>query len=208
LLEQAVARWEESRRLLTEYIERYPNSSEFSEVRFLLARAFQESAVLTRHRLKEAEVENVRLELRREMHGLINQSREEFRRLQTQLLREEGADLLDGLGQRFLRDCYFEIANNYYALDQFDKSIIAYTSAANRYPQDPQVLIAYLQMANCYDRLDEPGEALSMLVQAKVILKQLPESAFHHRKTNLTKKEWETWLDWARVMRRTEFSQQ
>ena len=84
-----------------------------------------------------------------------------------------------------------------------DGRAVAYNSAANRYSSDPQVLLAYLQMANCYDRLGDNGEAVSMLVQAKVILKQLPDEAFKSGNTNFSRKEWSEWLDWARQLRRT-----
>eukprot|EP00913_Durusdinium_trenchii_P035256 g32986.t1 len=166
-LKKAVARWEEARRRLSEFLERYPNSSSVNEARFLLAKSLQESAQLPRYLLKDAEVENVKIELRRNMYALLNEARDEFRNLQTRLLRLEEEELLGSLEQRFLRDCYFEIGHTYYALDEYRKAIVAYNSAANRYSRDPQVLLAYLQMANCNDRLGEHSEAISMLVQAK-----------------------------------------
>ncbi|GAB4135803.1 MAG: hypothetical protein Tsb009_02480 [Planctomycetaceae bacterium] len=200
-IEKTMPRWNETRLRLMEYTERYPDAPDAIEARYLLAKSLQESAQFPMYRLKEAEVENVKRELHRKRYSLLNQAREQFRKLQSQLLPLEEAEQLDALGQRFLRGCYFELAHCYYGMEEYRKAIVAYNSAANRYPQDPQVLMAYLQMANCNDRLGDPSEAVSMLVQAKVILKQLPESAFKSDRTNLSKKEWEAWLDWARKLR-------
>lgn len=202
-LKLAVTKWDESQRRLMEYLGRYPNADDIDEARFLLAKTLQQRAQLPRHLLKDAEVENVKIELRRNMFTLLNAARDEYRQLQTRLLRREEGDLLDSLEQRILRDCYFEIGHICFALGEYRRAIVAYNSAANRYSRDPQVLLAYLQMANCNDRLGEHGEALSMLVQAKVILRQLPDEAFQSGTSGLTKKQWETWLDWARRMRRT-----
>lgn len=202
-LKKSAERWEESRYRFVEYLERYPVSPHRNEARFLLAKSLQAESLYPQTVLKKAEVENVKLELRRKMYGLLQQARDEYRQLQAKLLPLEETGQLDQLGQQFLRDCYFEIAHTSFALDDYQKAITDYNSAANRYPQDPHVLLAYLQMAVCNDRLGQPAEALSTLVQAKVILKKLPEKTFSSERTNLSKKEWETWLDWARKIRTT-----
>jgi tetratricopeptide (TPR) repeat protein len=87
-------------------------------------------------------------------------SRDEFLALQAMLLERADADMLDELGQRILRDCHFEIARTHYALDEYEEAILAYSAAAHRYPHDPHVLLAYVQMAACYDRLGKTVEAM------------------------------------------------
>ena len=62
--------------------------------------------------------------------------------------------------------------------------------------RDPQVILAYLQISNCYKRLNKPSDALSSLEQAKVILKQMPDDAFQKNSTNMTRAEWKEWLEW------------
>jgi tetratricopeptide (TPR) repeat protein len=108
---------------------------------------------------------------------------------------------LDLLGQRMLRDAYFERAHNLYAMDKFEKAIEAYTSAANRYVEDPNVVLAYIQMANCYDRLGKPIDARGVAIQAMLIHKNLPEKAFAPDKTLMNRDEWRTWLEWAGALR-------
>ncbi|MFQ5735091.1 MAG: tetratricopeptide repeat protein, partial [Planctomycetaceae bacterium] len=202
LRDRAANLWRESIRRLEEHEERYPKTWETVSARFLIAKAAQELAGALREKLDEAEVENVRNEYRRRMNQHLKQAETRFRQLQTQLLREEEAKRLNELGRSYLRDCYYEIAHTLYALERFEAAIPAYTNAANRYPHDPQVLLAYLQMANCNDRLGDASEALSLILQAEVILKQLPDDVFTPDSTGMTKQEWKKWLTWAKQLRK------
>lgn len=196
--DEASAHWQEAVRRLEEYVGRYPQSKEAVEARFLVAKSLQHDAQISREKLDEAEVDNVKNEHRRRMNNSLRQARDEYRKLQSYLLKQEEADQLEDLGKSFLRDTYFEIAHAFFALEEFDKAIVAYNSAANRYPEDPQILLAYLQMANCNDRLGDKTEALSLIVQAEVILKQLPDKSFQARSSSMTKAEWKKWLQWAK----------
>jgi tetratricopeptide (TPR) repeat protein len=135
------------------------------------------------------------------MHARLQNAVQEFQILQKQLLGRDELDRLDDLGRQTLRDCYFEIAHTYYALSEYDRAIVAYGSAANKFADDPQVLLAYMQMSNCYGRLGRLQEAQSMLEQAKVVFSQMPDDVFQRETTNMTRKEWRDWLDWARQLR-------
>jgi len=196
----AFSQWDESYRLLEQYLKRYPKSPEALEGRFLLARALQHSAAQPRRKLQTAETENAKLELRRTIRTLLEEAVQQYRLLQQTLRNLEDSKQLGGLGERMLRDCYFEIAHTQFDLESYEESVKAYNVAANRYPLDPQVLLAYVQMANCYDHLKRPREAKLMLLQAEVILKGLPDDAFENRQTNLDKQGWKKWIEMARQL--------
>lgn len=198
--------WNETIRRLDEYLKRYSDSAEAVEARYLHAKALQHSADLPRRKLQYAETQNARMELNRSIKSLLRRAQNGFQRLHAQLLSLDGAGRLDKLGERMLRNCFFEIAHTLYAVEDYQQAIVAYSAAANRYPQDPQVLLAYVQMTNCYDRLNKPAEARGMLEQAKVIIKQMPEDVFQPKstKTNLTRVEWKSWLEKAIQLRRNE----
>ena len=194
---EAFRRWEESIQILDQYLKRYEHSAEAVEARFLLSKALQKSAAQPRRKLQVAETENAKLELRRTIRILLEEAIRQFRLLQVQLRASDDAGQLDDFGQRMLRDCFFEVAHTHFALEQYDRSITAYNIAANRYPLDPQVLLAYIQLANCYDRLNRPSEARRMLLQAKVILKGMTDDDFQSKPTNMDKQTWEKWLKWS-----------
>jgi len=53
-----------------------------------------------------------------------------------------------------LRNSRFAVGDTYFELEQYPQALRAYQSAANHYATSPEVLDAYLQIANIYRRLD------------------------------------------------------
>lgn len=195
--EPAAARWDEAVARLDEFLRRYPDAAEAADARFLLARALQRGAEYPRRRLKAAETENARQELARTVSQRLTQAAEQFQRVQAQLEPLESDDRLDPIRRRLLAESAFEIAHTYYALQSFEEAVRRYSAACHRYPRDPRVLLSYIQMSKCYERLGRTAEARSMIEQAKVLLRELPPETFAARTTNLARDEWMQWLDWA-----------
>lgn len=193
----ALARFDEAILRLEEFRDRCPHAAETPEVRFLLARALQKSAEFPEARWKAAETDNARNEYRRQMEERLDRAIRELQQLQALLLARQSAGQLDQTGQVMLRNCFFEIANCNFLIGRYEAAIAAYSASAGRYQQDPDSLGAYVQIANCYDRMQKPAEALSTLAQALLILKQLPEEAFTSVPTAMSRDEWQRWLDWA-----------
>jgi TolA-binding protein len=198
LLDEAFARWDDAATRLEEYLNRYPETAEALEARYMLAKALVHRSERPRLKLATADTENARLELRREMQANLEQASLEFLELRTTLTALQSGDGLDPLEERMLRDCHFEAAHTLYALGHYREAITHYSSAANRYAQDPRVLLAYLQMANCNERLGRPAETRSLVEQAKVLLDGMPAETFDPQLTALAKDDWKAWIDWSR----------
>jgi tetratricopeptide (TPR) repeat protein len=186
---------------LAEFVARYPKRPEGAEARFLLAKALRNRSQLPREKLKRAETDNARKELQSEIQRLLTEAQKQLDTLVDLLQAKDFAGMLDPLARRMLRDSYFERAHNLYALDHFDRAIEAYTTAANRYPEDANVFLAYIQMANCYDRLSKPIDARGAAIQAMLIHKNMPDKAFTQDKTLMNRDDWKSWLEWARELR-------
>ena len=186
---------------LEEFRDRYPNASETVEVRFLLAQALQKSAEFPAIRWKTAETDNARLEFRRQMQERLERAVRELQQLQTVLQTHQTAGQLDEAGQGMLRNCFFEIANCLFLLGRYEAAIAAYSTSAGRYQQEPDSLIAYVQIANCYDHMEKSAEAQSTLAQALLILKQLPDEAFSAAPSSKSRDDWKRWLNWAMKLR-------
>ena len=201
--EETAEKWALAARRLDEFVKRYPDKPESAEARYLLAKALVRSSDLPRRKLEAAETRNAQAEFSRAMRSLLERAREEFIRLQGDLNKLAGRDDLDSLGTTLLQCTAYEIARTSFALEDYDAAIAAYGAAANKYPGDSQVLIAYVQMMNCYDRQGKAAEARGMLEQAKVILRQLPAEALEGKssRTSLSRQEWEAWLEWADELR-------
>src|SRR5260370_32578324 len=170
-------RFDEGIQRLEDFSDRYPNALETIEVRFLLAEALQKSAEFPESRWKHAETDNARNEFRRQMQERLERAIRELQQLQTLLQALQTAGQLDEAGQGMLRNCFFEIANCLFLLERYDAAIAAYSTSAGRYQQEPDSLIAYVQIANCYNHMEKPAEPQSTLAQALLILQQLPDEA-------------------------------
>ena len=196
-----LARFDDAILRLEEFRDRYPTAPESPEVRFLLARALQKSAEVFESRWKTAETDIARSEFRRQMQERLERAIRELRALETHLLARQSAGQLDQAGQVMIRNCFFEVANCNFLLGRYEAAIFDYSTSAGRYQQEPDSLIAYVQIANCYDRLRKPAEAQSTLAQAQLILKQLPDEAFSGEPSAMTRADWQRWLDWATKLR-------
>ena len=129
----------------------------------------------------------------------VNKALKQFEQLRDELGGQNN-ERIDDLQQRLLKNCIFEIAHTFFDMRDYDKAIFAYNAAINRYPQDVQTLVAYIQMGQCHQRMKRPTEARNMLQQAMLLLShnQIPDAEFEMPSTNLDRREWEAWLVRAR----------
>lgn len=196
--------YEEATNRLREYVDRYPNSEMIHEARFLLSRSLQNLADQPHQEMKSAKTENAKQELKKKKIAFLKKAIEQLQLLNRELRTLEGQDQLDTLGKRLLKSTCFGTAHLLYLTEDYDEAIKAYHEAVNRYPQSTEVLIAYMKMSGCYESLGKKNEAKSMLEQAKIILKQMPDKVFESRATNLGREEWNRWLDWSRELRNSD----
>ena len=83
-----------------------------------------------------------------------------------------------------------------FELGRYEAAIKAYSTVTKRYQDKPEVLEAYVRIANAYRRLNKPAEARSALAQARIILGRMkPETQFAQT-TNYTRQQWSDRLDW------------
>lgn len=193
--------YEEATKRLREYVDRYPDSKKVHEARYLLARSLQNLSDQPYQEMKNAKTDNARQELKRKQFAYLNMANEQLRILNRDLRRLESLDRLDVLGKRLLKSTCFGMAHLLYLTEEYEEAIKYYHDAVNRYPQCTEVLIAYMKMSGCYESLGKKNEAKSMLEQAKIILRQMPDDVFTSKATNLGRDEWNRWLDWSRELR-------
>ena len=192
--QQADYRWALAIRQLRAYLARTSVSAETSAAKFWLAKSLQRSIELPQSQLDAAETNNARLELERQIEAALTSAINEFRGLKDLLEPLATDDRLGIVPQRVLRDSLFEIAHTYFQLKNDDAAIDAYSEAANRYPNDPQVLLAYLQSARCFERLGRSSDARSQIERARIIQEQLSETELDKSLTGFTHDEWKKWL--------------
>lgn len=182
---------------LDEFLERYPAADERDEARFLLAKALARRARFAQERNKLAETDSARLEYRQQYQGDLERAVGELSVVRGSLTEAQRLGRLDTLGEATLKQCQFELAHAMYLRDDYAAAIEAYSSLAGKYQQDGEILGVYVQIANCFRRMDRRAEAVSTLAQARLLLKQMPDTAFASEEGRLSRAEWGRWLDWA-----------
>lgn len=190
-------RLEEAIERLSEYLQRNPDGPDSPDAGWMLAKALQRLAERPRQKLATAETVNAKTELQKDIEELLNEAIQRYADIRGVLQPQESLDELAETEHRILRDAYFEPAHSLYILAEFDssgllydKTIDAYSTAVNQFPQDAQILLAYYQIANCYHQMGRPDESRRQLERARVILQQLPDSSFTSDSTNYTRDDW------------------
>lgn len=198
LRQTAYDRWREATRHLQEYVLRYPGSKERIECHYLLASTYHRSSLELRERLKRPMPTNARKELYRELQLKLDEAAREYLTLQRELQTLRANSQLDAYGRELYRNTFLEIPHVHFDQSEYRKALDGYRTVATRFPDHVCVLRAYLQMARCYNRLDQPDEARRQLEQARVILRRLPDEAFTSLSSGMSRDDWMAWIDWAR----------
>lgn len=198
LRDAAFERWREAAYHLHEYLLRYPETKERIECHYMLASSYHKLSLELRERLKRPMPTNARRELYRELQMRLDDAVNEYRRLQRVLQSLRANSALDAYGQELYRTTFLEIPHVFFDKGEYIDALDGYRTVATRFPDHVCVLRAYLQMARCYNRMNQPDEARRQLEQARVILRRLPDEAFASLSSGMTRDDWSAWIDWAR----------
>lgn len=101
----------------------------------------------------------------------------------------------DPLLGTMLRNCYMLEGAVLFDLGQFDRgrykeAIEAYSNVSSLYPDEPFVLETFVQIANCWRRLDRHDNARGAVQQAQIALDRLPPNSDFAATTILNREEW------------------
>jgi tetratricopeptide (TPR) repeat protein len=89
-----------------------------------------------------------------------------------------------------LRNCYMLEGTVLFDLGRYKEAIEAYSNVASLYPNEPFVLDTFVQIANCWRRLQRSDKARGSIEQAQIALDRLPASADFAGATALNREEW------------------
>lgn len=182
-LEQAVTRWPQEKRSIL--------------ARYMNAKAHEHRAKFARFQLLGEQIEQTKDLLLKEIAEELGTAHNEYEQLILFLDKpQDGVELTD-IEQKILRNCYFARADALFDMNRFEEAIQAYSSASNRYQHRPAALEAFVQIAACYRRLNNPAKARGTLEQAKVVLDRIGTDAdYAATTTRASYKGWKDFLDW------------
>lgn len=195
-LELAHDAFEEAVKRLEEAVQRDPEAEQAIEARYMLAQAHFYSAKLPIKQLAGVNIETTKETLRREMQRELSAAITGFDELKTVLIARQEQGDLSPVENRILRNCYFRKADALFDLKQYEEAIQAYSSATNRYQQEPESLEAFVQIAISQRKLNRLADSRRTLEQARLVLGRMPSTADFQRTTRYDRDEWTDLLTW------------
>jgi tetratricopeptide (TPR) repeat protein len=96
----------------------------------------------------------------------------------------------DPLTGTMLRNCYMLEGAVLFDLGKYKEAIEAYSNVSSLYPDEPFVLETFVQIANCWRRLDKHENARGAVKQAQIALDRLPPTSDFASTTILNRDEW------------------
>jgi len=179
---------------LEESLQRYPDAPQAIVARYLLADSSRRLATDLRAGLDKEVSSAIRSQRRNESRRLLDRAVEAYSLLRDNLSQRD-AESMTAQEKAILRNSRFAIGDACFAQERYREALRAYQSAANHYAFSPEVLDAYLQIANVYRRMDRPAEARTSLEQARLALRRIPPEVRFEQTTNYNRKQWGELLD-------------
>lgn len=191
---RAERRYPEAIQKLEEAVERYPDDPQALPARYAIADTYHQAALDARRKLEQDLPGAVRAAHSRQIREYFDAALQKHDQLRVILNRRQETGELAPREKLMLRNCYFAIAEVHFHLGEYDTAIKAYSTATNRYQSQPAVMLAYVQMANAYRRLDKPVEARATIEQAKAVLGRMKDESLFAETTNYNRRQWEELL--------------
>ena len=197
MLLHEMGRHEEAIGTLEEAVERYPQDAQRLVAQYLIGESYrrwgqEQFARVEQARTTSEREKNLDLATQRLTTALLHF--EEVQRTITLKTHDINREPLMGT---MLRNCYmlegtvlFDLGHYTHDLGRYKEAIEAYSNVASLYPDEPFVLETFVQIANCWRRLQRNDKARGSIEQAQIALDRLPPEADFASATALNREEW------------------
>jgi tetratricopeptide (TPR) repeat protein len=183
-------RYEEAIGVLEEAIERYPNDSHRLVAQYELGESYRRWAGELLGRAEEARTESERKKRSQLATDRLNTALRHFEEVQVAITFKTHDIHSDPLLGTMLRNCYMLEGTVLFDLKKYKEAIEAFSNVASLYPDDPFVLETFVQISNCWRRLNRADNARGAIRQAQIALDGLPGTADFTGTTALNRDEW------------------
>lgn len=185
--------------ILTEAIDRYNNDPELGKSMFLVGDSYRKSGV---------KLENILLEYAKDPTATVtyertdNERRRNMRRardyfnMAVEFYEKIPPNLRTRQDELYLSHSSLYQADSMFDLGQYRQALTLYEYAALRYQLTPTSMMAFVQIINCHVKLGSPDNASSAARRAMLQLDKMSDGDLAKSPINLTRKQWEHWLDW------------
>ncbi len=179
---------------LDEAVTRYPNAPQSLLARYTIARAYHSAAREPAEKMLSAKTENDRLKNRQIRDDKLETALKNYLVVQ-KLLSKKGHEGNNALLKALRRNCYTMQGSVLFQLNRFEEARIAYGNVSTLFQDEPFVLESFVNIANCWRRLNQPIKARGTIAQAKLVLGRLPKDTNFRIATNFSRDKWANLLD-------------
>jgi tetratricopeptide (TPR) repeat protein len=187
-------RYHEAIRKLSEAVQRYPQAKEAMLARYLIARAFHSASMIPQKNMESANTDSDRQKNRQLYMDYLAQALDNYLSVKRSITLGDHKNN-DPLNRNLLRNCYMMQGSVLFQLRRYEEARKTYANVTTLYQQEAFVLESFVQIANCWQRLNEPVKARGTIEQAKLVLERLPADTDFKLATNLNRQGWELLLE-------------
>jgi tetratricopeptide (TPR) repeat protein len=195
MLQFEQGRYDDAIGTLEEAVKRYPEDRQTLQARYVIGEANRRWADEPRGRLETARTASEREKLEALIRERLAAALEQFKRVQSSITLKIENVQDDGPYAAMRRNCYMLEGACLFDLGRYQEAIEAYQNVSSLYPNEPFVLETFVQIANCWQRLDRPENAHGAIQQAQITLEQLPGTADFASTTAFSREEWQVLLN-------------
>jgi tetratricopeptide (TPR) repeat protein len=197
LMKEAATYYGQAINRLSEAIQRAPQSADALEGLYRLAEAYQRQNRWHETEIKLTTIAARKVQINERIRRNDQQAITLLGTLEERLIELREQQPLNAIQERLLRNSYFTRGHLHTRLGQFEAAIHMYRTVSNMVIQEPEVLEAYVGIAGCYRRLNQNDQAIRVINQAKVILRdRIAPGADFEATTRFSRDRWITMLDW------------
>jgi tetratricopeptide (TPR) repeat protein len=183
-------RFEEAIGTLEEAVERYPHDSQSLVAQYVIGESYRRWAQDLMDAAQQSRSSSEQSKTRQQITQHLTTSLNHFEDVQRNITLKTHDIHSDPLMGTMLRNCYMLEGTVLYDLGRYKEAIEAYSNVSSLYPDEPFVLETFVQIANCWRRLDRTDNARGAVRQAQIVLDRLPENSDFASTTVLSREEW------------------
>jgi tetratricopeptide (TPR) repeat protein len=175
---------------LEEAVERYPEDSQRLVAQYVIGESYRRWArelLSAAQKIRTSGEHDKTVQLARQRLSTALSHFEEVQRTITLRTHDIHSDPLMGT---MLRNCYMLEGTVLFDLGRYKEAIEAYSNVSSLYPDEPFVLETFVQISNCWRRLDRHDNARGAVKQAQIVLDRLPAESDFASTTVLNREEW------------------
>jgi len=181
-------------------VDRYPNAEQAVEARYLMAETYRLALRSPREQLAQETLDSQRVKLTEQIQFMTDMATNEYKLVQDALNKRQEHAELTPMEQAVLRNAYFFHGSVLVDAGRYQDAINVYSTAQDRYQDQPEVLLAFFQIIHCNWKLGRMDEYNGAIAQALSVLdktsKDDKKNEMFLKATNRTWDQWHEDLTW------------